>query len=92
MQSTKTSTGLIILKINSLSEISVGQIGKSYVGKIVCPICSGEISVPQSYAKHDNENFGKPWWNMSGFNHHLKETHKTYNLEEHCEYCIPYNF
>lgn len=85
MQSTKTSTSLVILEINkSPSEIPVEQI---VAGKIVCPICSEEISVPRSYAKRLNENFGKPWWNMSGFNRHLKETHKTYNIEEHCEYC-----
>lgn len=88
MRSTKTSAGLVILEINkSLNEISVAHVGKSYAAKIVCPICSDEISVPQSYAKRANENIGKPWWNMSGFNRHLKETHKTYNLEEHCEYC-----
>lgn len=79
MQSTKTSTGLVILEINKLqSEISAAQ--------IVCPICSDEISVPRSYAKRVNKNFGKTWWNMSGFDRHLKETHRTYNLEEHCEY------
>lgn len=55
-----------------------------YVGKIVCPICLKDISVPRSHAVRENY-IGKPWWNTSGFENHLKDVHKTFNLDEHCK-------
>lgn len=74
-EGTKTSTNLVVLEIDE----------SQYIGKIICPICCQKIAVPRSYKKSENWT-GKPWWNTSGFDHHLKQTHTIYGLDEHCEY------
>lgn len=88
LESTNTSTNLVLVEIHDDTSTIEQTDTSKYVGKIVCPICSEKIAVPRSHTKRKNVT-GKPWWNTSGFDNHLKETHKTYSLDEHCEYyCI----
>lgn len=52
------------------------------IGIIVCPFCSKKINVAYSYAKLSNGRPGKPWWNTSNFDSHLKMHQFHYEEEE----------
>lgn len=73
--STKTSTDLATVEIDTSSQASSSDKTVRYVGSIKCPLCSKIIPVSHSSTPRSNGCSGKPWWNTSNFDSHLTHKH-----------------
>lgn len=75
MKLTKMSSDLVTVEIDETSNESLSDREKNLIAKIICPFCSKSITAAHSSARLSSGLPGKPWWNTSNFDSHLKMHH-----------------